>query len=106
VHLLNLTVDPGLRRYEVGTQFVDKLKTKLGGRRNAIHFQIRETNTPGVLFFARQGFAAIDVKRGYFDDTAEDAYVMRFLHRPERDPFAEEEEQFRNRVSRYLGGTR
>jgi ribosomal-protein-alanine N-acetyltransferase len=102
LHLLNFTVDPGLRRLDVGSQFIDRLKTKLGGRRDIIRLLIRETNLPAQLFFASQGFVASTVHRDYFADTGEDAYRMAFVHGFNPQAMAAVVSN-PNRISRFLG---
>jgi len=47
-------------------------------RRTQIVTEVRETNLPAQKFFASCGFRAVSVVRGIYDDTDEDAYVMRY----------------------------
>lgn len=80
LHVLNFAVAPWSRRTAVGTQMVEKLVHKLAQqRRQEVRLEVRETNLQAQLFFRQQGFAASNVLRGYYEDTAEDAYVMRYL---------------------------
>jgi [ribosomal protein S18]-alanine N-acetyltransferase len=80
LHVLNFAVAPWTRRQGVGAQMVDKLSAKLAQqRRHEIRLEVREGNLPAQLFFQRQGFVATSVLRGYYEDTAEDAYVMRYI---------------------------
>lgn len=77
--VLNFAVKPCVWRNRIGTAMVDKLKSKLTPKqRNNISTKVRETNLDGQLFFAAQGFIAVDVLREYYNVTDEDAYVMRF----------------------------
>jgi len=77
IHLGNFAVRKSHRRLGAGMQMIDKLTSKLTlGRRSCIELEIRETNTPGQLFFRSQGFRAISVLRGIYDDSHEDAYRM------------------------------
>lgn len=79
LHVLNFAVDPKHRRKGVGGAMVDKLVTKLSSdRRNRILLEVRETNLAAQLFFKSQGFKAIDVLRDFYEDTAEDAYLMQY----------------------------
>jgi ribosomal-protein-alanine N-acetyltransferase len=50
--------------------------------------EVRETNLPAQLFFRALGFRATIVLRNFFDDSAEDAYVMQYSCRQARPPEA------------------
>lgn len=77
--VLNFAVAPECRRLGVGTQMVQKLVDKLSQqRRNEILLEVRETNLGAQLFFRQHGFRAVNILRGHYDDTTEDAYVMRY----------------------------
>ncbi len=80
LHVLNFAVAPWARRQGVGSQMSEKLINKLAQqRRHEIRLEVREGNLSAQLFFRNQGFAATNVLRNYYEDTAEDAYVMRYL---------------------------
>jgi ribosomal-protein-alanine N-acetyltransferase len=76
VHLLNIAVDAECRGGVVGTQMIAELTDKLRGNRTRIVAEVRETNLPAQLFFRANGFRAVAVLRGFYDDTPEDAYQM------------------------------
>jgi ribosomal-protein-alanine N-acetyltransferase len=77
LHILNFAVSQGSRRAGVGRQMLEKLMGKLHPeRRKCIMLEVRETNLAAQLFFRRFGFRAIRVLRGFYDDSAEDAYLM------------------------------
>ena len=79
LHVLNFAVSSSARRQGVGTQMIEKLVNKLSQqRRQEICLEVRETNLPAQLFFRRQGLQAQTVLRGHYEDTEEDAYVMRY----------------------------
>jgi ribosomal-protein-alanine N-acetyltransferase len=79
LHVLNFAVAPWSRRQGVGGQMVEKLINKLSQqRRQEIVLEVRETNLPAQLFFKQQGLAASNVLRGHYEDTDEDAYVMKY----------------------------
>lgn len=100
LHILNFAVHPEFRRQNVGTQMVEKLVNKLSQqRRREILLEVRETNLGAQMFFRGQEFKAVHVLRNHYDDTSEDAYVMRFQLFP-----GEEEAtayQPKNRISEY-----
>jgi ribosomal-protein-alanine N-acetyltransferase len=63
----------------VGTQMVLRLIDKLSQqRRQEIMLDLRESNLEAQLFFRKQGFRAVRIVRGHYDDTSEDAYIMQF----------------------------
>ena len=81
LRVLNFAVCGDSRRSEVGTQMIQKLIGKLSlQRRKEITLEVRETNLPAQLFFKSQGIRAIEVIRDYYEDTDEDAFVMRYRH--------------------------
>jgi [ribosomal protein S18]-alanine N-acetyltransferase len=90
IHVLNFAVAGDDRRRGVGSQLIAKLIAKLSSqRRSRILLEVRETNLAAQLFFRENGFRAVSVLRSYYADTPEDAYMMQFRHRPERQPAAE-----------------
>lgn len=83
LHILNFAVRPDYRRATVGTQMINKLLGKLSyERRNRIMLEVRETNLSAQLFFKSLGFRAISVLRDFYDDTAEDGYLMQYRYQP------------------------
>lgn len=100
LRLLNFAVAVDARRGRVGTQMVRRLIDKLSQqRRREIMLEVRETNLAAQLFYKSMGFVALGVLRDRYDDTTEDAYLMRFLlagTADEASPFAPV-----NRISEY-----
>ena len=98
LNILNFAVSAGARRNQVGTQMVQKLIDKLSQqRRHEIVLEVRETNVSAQLFFKAHGFRAVNILRSHYDDTTEDAYVMRYHlcdHSEDHLPV-----KFRNRIS-------
>lgn len=79
LNIMNFAVANEARRLGVGTQMVLKLIDKLSQqRRNEILLEVRESNLPAQLFFRDHGFRAVSILRNHYDDTTEDAYVMRY----------------------------
>jgi ribosomal-protein-alanine N-acetyltransferase len=100
LRILNFAVCPEARRHGVGNQMVQRLVDKLSQqRRKEILLEVRETNLSAQMFFKKQGFRAVHVLRGHYDDTTEDAYVMQFRLTAQEEgllPFSP-----RNRISEY-----
>lgn len=79
LHVLKLAVHPGHQRSGVGVAMVQRLVDKLSQqRRNEIVIEVRESNLDGQLFFRAHGFRAMSILPVYFEDTGEDAYMMRY----------------------------
>ena len=80
IRILNLAVEPRCQRSGVGRQLVQRLVDKLSlQRRRKLEAEVRETNLDAQLFFAAQGFRATGVLTEHYDDTIEDAYLMKYF---------------------------
>jgi [ribosomal protein S18]-alanine N-acetyltransferase len=100
IHVLNFAVAEDHRHCGVGSQMIAKLAAKLSSqRRSRIVLEVRETNLAAQVFFRENGFRAVSVLRSYYADTPEDAYLMQFRYRPERQPAAVPP----NRITRLAG---
>jgi ribosomal-protein-alanine N-acetyltransferase len=90
IHIINFAVAEDFRRAGVGSQMIAKLTAKLSmQRRSRIILEVRETNLAAQLFFRENGFRAVSVLRSYYADTPEDAYLMQYRYRVERQTAAE-----------------
>jgi ribosomal-protein-alanine N-acetyltransferase len=99
LHVLNFAVCPAYRRRAVGRQMVAKLVSKLSShRRTAITLEVRETNLAAQLFFRGQEFKAVRVLRGYYGDSGEDAFLMRYSLDGDA---SEDTEDAVNRIAQY-----
>lgn len=99
LHLLNFAVHPHYRRTGVGSQMMARLVSKLTShRRSRVTLEIRETNLVGQVFFRSQGFKAVRVFRGFYEDSGEDAYLMQYQLPSEVCQDSEEEG---NRIAQY-----
>jgi ribosomal-protein-alanine N-acetyltransferase len=99
LHILNFAVHPTCRRLGVGAQMVAKLISKLSShRRTRITLEVRETNLPAQLFFRAQGFKAVRVLRGFYEDSGEDAYLLQYRL---ADDTSEDAEEAVNRIAMY-----
>jgi [ribosomal protein S18]-alanine N-acetyltransferase len=100
IHVLNFAVAAAFRRSGVGSQMIAKLIAKLSSqRRSRVILSVRETNLAAQLFFRENGFRAVSVLRSYYADTPEDAYMMQYRFRPERQAAVESG----NRITRLAG---
>lgn len=77
IELANIAVHPSWRRTGIAAKMIARMVNTLNPvRRNRISANVRETNLAAQLFFKAQGFRAVKVKRGFYDDTHEDAIRM------------------------------
>lgn len=77
LRILNFAVAPEVRRESVGKQMIAKLIFKLSQqRRTEIAVDVREGNLAAQMFFASQGFRAVNVLRDYYSQNGEAAYRM------------------------------
>jgi ribosomal-protein-alanine N-acetyltransferase len=98
LHILNFAVHPQYRRGGVGAQMVAKLISKLSShRRTRITLEVRETNLPAQLFFRSQGFKAVRVLRGFYEDSGEDAFLMQYRLAEDTD----DDSDAVNRIAQY-----
>jgi [ribosomal protein S18]-alanine N-acetyltransferase len=75
----NFAVHPDYRKSGVGAQMVDSIKSRmLKGRQRRISLAIGESNLRGLNFFKSQGFKAIKLLRGHWEEPPEDAIKMEY----------------------------
>lgn len=81
IHLLNFAVHPDFQGMGVGGTMMSNLTGKLSeNRRVRITTEVRERNLDAQLFFKAQGFSAINILRGHYVDSDEDAFVFVYRH--------------------------
>ncbi len=73
--ILNIAVDPVMRRNQIGLQLIDSLKRVPGRKIEAI---IGEHNTGTHLFFQAMEFKAVKVLRRHLVEPDEDGYLFRW----------------------------
>ena len=81
-HLLNLSVAPDLQRRGIGhelTRFMMRLARDYGAVK--LFLEVRPSNVAARALYARNGFAEIGIRRGYYPAHGgrEDAVVMELL---------------------------
>lgn len=89
LHLLNIAVDQAFHRHGIGTQMIDKLKSKLSHeRRNRIMLEVTDANLPAQLFFRANGLKAISITTDFFeckDGSTQDAFLFQYRHTTTED---------------------
>lgn len=74
-HLMNVAVDPPLRRRGVASGLLDELISRVGAG-EPITLEVRPSNPGAIALYERFGFRAAGLRRGYYRDTGEDALIM------------------------------
>ena len=77
LHVINIAVSPKTRGQGIGSRLmsylVDYARQKQADR---IYLDVRESNQSAINLYKRFGFKQTDVRKGYYQDTEEDALVM------------------------------
>ena len=74
-HLMNVAVDPDLRRQGVATVLLERL-FELVGDDAQYTLEVRESNRAAIELYQRYGFRSSGVRRRYYQDNGEDAVIM------------------------------
>jgi ribosomal-protein-alanine N-acetyltransferase len=75
--VLNLAVEPSVRRLGVGARLLDHAlqeAAQKGARR--VFLEVRDTNEPALALYQRYGFAVSMRRVGYYSDPPADALVL------------------------------
>ena len=76
-HVMNVAVDPDLRRRGVATALLDRLfELTRGDERRGYTLEVRVSNDGAIQLYERLGFEARGLRRGYYTDNREDALIM------------------------------
>lgn len=75
-HLMNVAVDPSLRRRGVGTALLAEMLARAGLGRDRYTLEVRTSNLGAIKLYERFGFTAAGTRRRYYQDTGEDALIM------------------------------
>jgi [ribosomal protein S18]-alanine N-acetyltransferase len=76
-HITNLAVHPAFRRRKIGERLLFallRLAKRLGAQRATL--EVRASNDAARSLYEKHGFQLIAIRRGYYNDTGEDALVM------------------------------
>ena len=76
-HVTNIAVDPDFHGNKVGTRLLLRLVTEAVARKNGkISLEVRVSNHTAQTMYRKFGFVTVGVRRGYYIETREDAYIM------------------------------
>ena len=74
-HLMNVAVEPSLRRRRIATTLIETLIARVE-RAAQLTLEVRRSNAGAIELYERFGFRAAGVRRRYYQDNGEDALVM------------------------------
>ncbi|HEX8743867.1 MAG TPA: ribosomal protein S18-alanine N-acetyltransferase [Thermoleophilaceae bacterium] len=75
-HLMNVAVDPSLRRQGLATALLDRLFEQADRPGAQYTLEVRLSNEAGIALYERFGFHSAGLRRGYYHDNKEDALIM------------------------------
>lgn len=76
--ILNFAVHDEYRRRGVGRRMIEKLKSKLSGKRHSLVWRVWERNVCGQKFLAACGFRCVGIDHGFYDYYGSDVDAYRF----------------------------
>jgi ribosomal-protein-alanine N-acetyltransferase len=75
--ILNLAVEPDLRRRGTGARLVDEMLGWLrSGGTARVFLEVRASNAAAIAVYERAGFRPLGTRRGYYQEPREDALTM------------------------------
>jgi ribosomal-protein-alanine N-acetyltransferase len=74
-HVMNVAVDPTLRRRGIATALLGRLLERVEPEAQ-LTLEVRRSNTGAIELYERFGFRSAGVRRRYYQDNGEDAIVM------------------------------
>jgi [ribosomal protein S18]-alanine N-acetyltransferase len=75
-HIMNVAVDPDVRRTGVATALLSALLERVGDPRARYTLEVRQSNAAAIELYQRFGFATAGLRRRYYQDNGEDALIM------------------------------
>jgi ribosomal-protein-alanine N-acetyltransferase len=75
-HVMNIAVDPDVRRRGVATALLDDLVARVDDLGACYTLEVRRSNGGAIRLYERFGFRAAGTRRRYYQDNGEDALIM------------------------------
>jgi len=76
-HVTTITVNQDQRRKGIGKRLMHELiKGSLERKANCMTLEVRVSNEPAIKLYDSLGFARAAVRKNYYPDNQEDAYIM------------------------------
>lgn len=77
-HISNVAVAPKYQGRKIGAAMLRYIiQSAVARGMICIHLEVRVSNIPAIRLYTRLGFAAIGVRKRYYEDNNEDALLMR-----------------------------
>jgi len=74
-HLMNIAVDPPVRRRGIATALLEEMIARAGSDASYT-LEVRPSNVHAIALYERFGFRSAGTRRRYYQDTGEDALIM------------------------------
>jgi [ribosomal protein S18]-alanine N-acetyltransferase len=74
-HLMNIAVEPALRRRGIARALIDAMIERAGIDAN-FTLEVRVSNAGAIALYESYGFRGVGTRRRYYADTGEDAIIM------------------------------
>nr|WP_048569209.1 ribosomal protein S18-alanine N-acetyltransferase [Clostridium cylindrosporum] len=76
-HITNIAVHPEYRGAGFGNIIMkDMIEVCKGAKMSAMTLEVRVSNTPAINLYKKFGFVSVATRKGYYQDTGEDALIM------------------------------
>jgi len=75
-HIMNIAVDPDLRRIGVGSGLLTRLLERIGDDEARYTLEVRPTNSGAIELYEGFGFRKAGLRPRYYQDNGEDALIM------------------------------
>ncbi len=75
-HVMNIAVDPNLRRQGIASTLLESLFAQADGPGEQYTLEVRPSNVSAIGLYERFGFYTAGKRRGYYHDNREDALIM------------------------------
>ena len=75
-HVMNVAVDPDRRREGIATALLNRLFERVDSSDARFTLEVRRSNDGALALYEGFGFRVAGVRRRYYQDNGEDAYVM------------------------------
>ena len=75
-HVMNVSVDPDRRREGIASQLLGRLFERVSEEDARYTLEVRRSNAAALALYEGFGFRVAGVRRRYYQDNGEDAFVM------------------------------
>jgi ribosomal-protein-alanine N-acetyltransferase len=75
-HVMNIAVEPDLRRRGIASALLAELYLRAGDADAQFTLEVRRSNQAAIELYQRDGFAIAGLRRSYYQDNGEDALIM------------------------------